>query len=68
MRKVLARIHERISAGDSFTLALKEHPKIFDDVFISLVEVGEYTGSLATGLNELADMLQRAAEARNRRP
>ncbi len=64
MKKVLARIYEKVSAGDSFTSALREHPKIFDEVFISLVEVGEYTGGLAGALQQLASIMERAAEAK----
>ena len=66
MRKVLARLHERVTDGDSFTKALREHPKVFDDVFVSLVEVGEYTGRLGHALLELADIMEQAQEAKKR--
>ena len=66
MRKILTRLHERVSGGDSFTLALREHPKVFDDVFISLVEVGEYTGRLAGALGQLRDIMKQAHEAKQR--
>ena len=66
MRKILSSIHERVSAGDSFVSALRQHPDTFDDVFISLVEVGEYTGKLAGALRELADMMQQMHDAKKK--
>ena len=47
MRKVLGSLKERISQGDSLTLAMRDFPKVFDEVFLSVTEVGEYTGKLA---------------------
>ena len=66
MRKILSSIHERVSAGDSFVSALRQHPDTFDDIFISLVEVGEYTGKLAGALRELADMMQQMHDAKKK--
>ena len=66
LKKVLASIYERVSEGDEFTTALRQHPDVFDDVFISLVEVGEYTGRLAPALEQLADIMEQAHEAKQR--
>ena len=66
MRKVLGSLKERISQGDSLTLAMRDFPKVFDEVFLSLTEVGEYTGKLAPALMQLADIMQQAQEAKAR--
>ncbi len=66
MRNVLASIHGRVSEGDSFTGALREHPTVFDEVFMSLVEVGEYTGRLGPALEQLARIMAQAHEAKQR--
>ena len=66
MRKVLARIHERVSEGEEFTAALREHPQVFDEVFVSLVEVGEYTGRLGPAMEQLAEIIAQAHEAKQR--
>ena len=63
MKKVLVQIHDRVSQGEGFTVALREHPKVFDEVFVSLVEVGEHTGKLGPALNELADIMHQQQEA-----
>ena len=64
MVRILQRLHERVSQGESFTIALREHPKVFDEVFVSLVEVGEHTGKLGPALEQLADITSQAAEAK----
>ena len=66
MRKVMGAIKERVAAGDELSGALREHPLIFDEVFISLVEVGEYTGRLGQALEQLADIMAQQAEAKQR--
>ncbi len=56
-RKVWKRIIERIEQGGSFTDALEEH-KIFSNLTIQLVRVGEQTGMLHTVLDQAADELK----------
>ena len=64
MRKVLTSIHQRVTQGDSFTLALRDYPNVFDDVFLSVVEVGEYTGKLGPALLQLADIMEKQQKAK----
>ena len=66
MQHVLADLYKKVSEGDSLTSALREHPKVFDEVFTALVEVGEYTGSLAPALEQLADIMAQEHEAKAR--
>ena len=64
MNKVLANIESRVNEGESLTKAMRDHPKVFDEVFVSLVEVGEHTGKLGPALEELADIMERASAAK----
>ncbi len=64
LRKVLEAIHGEVSEGESLTRAMRQHPKVFDDVFVSLVEVGEHTGKLGPALGELADIMASSQEAK----
>ena len=64
MKKVLGEIRARVEEGKEFSAALKEHPKVFDEVFVSLARVGEYTGKLGPALEELADIMSAQAEAK----
>ena len=64
LRKILADIEVNVGQGESLTKAMRNHPKVFDDVFVSLVEVGEHTGKLGPALSELADIMAAQAEAK----
>lgn len=54
---VLQTIIDDIEGGKTFSLALAEHPLIFDKVYVTLVRVGEETGNLADVLHDLAQTL-----------
>ena len=49
---VLQTIIDDIEGGKTMSLALSEHKHIFDDVYVTLVRVGEETGLLAKVLKE----------------
>lgn len=55
---VLQTVIDDIEGGKTFSLALTEHPRIFDKVYITLVRVGEETGQLAEVLKDLAEKLR----------
>ena len=43
--------------------ALAKHPKLFDELFVSMVRAGEVAGNLDEVLTRLADFLEARAEA-----
>jgi len=47
-----------IEGGKTFSLALAEHPVVFDKVYVTLVRVGEETGQLSDVLKDLADTIR----------
>ena len=55
---VLQTIIDDIEGGKTFSLALSEHPQIFDNVYVTLVRVGEETGRLAEVLDDLGETLR----------
>ncbi len=55
---VLQTIIDDIEGGKTMSLALAEHKHIFDNVYVTLVRVGEETGLLAKVLNEMAETLR----------
>lgn len=59
LRQVIDDIKERIQSGLSFSSALSFHKKVFPDIFIRLVTVGEETGRLEQSITEVAEHLQR---------
>jgi len=53
-RKVIFAIKARVEAGSTFSAALADHPKVFDELFVQLCAAGEVGGILDTILNRLA--------------
>ncbi len=55
---VLQTVIDDIEGGKTLSLALAEHPVIFDKVYVTLVRVGEETGQLAEVLHDLAETIR----------
>lgn len=53
-----------VSGGRSLADSLKNHGAVFPDMFLDMIEVGEYSGNLAEILNRLADFYERDAKLR----
>ena len=65
-RELLKRLGQRVQEGSSLSDALAEHPEIFVPMYVRLVAVGETGGMLDLVLTQLADMLDRQVELRER--
>jgi type IV pilus assembly protein PilC len=61
LKGVLKRIVERINQGEQFNEALKEFPKVFNDLYVAMVRAGEESGSLAESLQTLAIQMERSS-------
>jgi len=61
LQGTMKRIQERISKGDPFNEALKEFPKVFDDLYVSMVRAGEESGGLSEALQTLSLQMERAS-------
>jgi len=56
--KAVTQIHDDIEQGSSLSAALAKHPKIFNQFWISLAEVGEASGTMPLVLNKLAEHVE----------
>jgi len=59
-KRVLTQVKSSVEGGSTFAEALKEHPKIFDNLFVNLVHAGETGGILDTILRRLAQFLEKS--------
>ena len=53
-KKVIFAIKTKVESGSTFADALKEHPRVFDELYVQLCAAGEVGGILDTILNRLA--------------
>ncbi len=58
-RHALVDIRERVITGESFTDSLKDYSDYFDVVYISMVRVGEVTGTLGECLRTIATFMEK---------
>jgi general secretion pathway protein F len=54
----LSEVRSAVNEGSSLADALARHPKLFDELFVSMVRAGELAGNLDEVLTRLADFLE----------
>jgi type IV pilus assembly protein PilC len=62
LKIVINKIITDIEAGGAFAAALEKHPKVFNQVFVSLVAAGEASGTLDKALERVAFQQEKDAE------
>lgn len=55
LKKVVAQLKDSVNEGNSFTVSLSDHPRLFSKIFVNMVKAGEASGSLDIVLEQLAD-------------
>ena len=58
-RNALVDIRDRVVTGESFTDALNDYSGYFDVVYVSMVRVGEVTGTLGQSLRTIANFMEK---------
>ncbi len=56
-REIIDDVRRQIENGQPISKALRKHPKVFDDFYVSLMEVSEQSGSLDENLDFIAKQL-----------
>jgi general secretion pathway protein F len=58
-KNILTDIRDRVITGESFTDALKDYGDYFDVIYVSMVRVGEVTGSLGPNFAAIAGFMEK---------
>lgn len=66
LRLVLSDLKQKVNEGSSLAKALQDHPKVFNSVFINMVEAGEASGTLEVVLLRLADFTESQVKLKNK--
>jgi general secretion pathway protein F len=66
IKRTLSHIREQVTEGTSLADALKAHPRIFSDLYVSMVRAGEASGALDVVLLRLADYAESYAALRDK--
>lgn len=62
MQKVVAQILTDVEGGESLSIAMARHPKVFSPTYIALLKAGEVGGVIDEVLGRLADNLEKQQE------
>ena len=65
LRDVILKIADSVRKGASFSAALEEQPRLFSELYVSMVRVGEEAGVLPKVMSDLADLLEHEDEVRS---
>lgn len=57
-QKVLGAVSAEVEGGKMLSQALAEHPEVFSEVFVSLIDAGEQTGQLPVVFNNLFETIR----------
>ncbi len=66
MVKALQQIARNLESGQSLAQAMSKHDKIFPDLVISIINVGESTGELEKAFMQIGNYLEREKETQTR--
>lgn len=64
--KILSKVLSDVENGQSLSKSLEKHPKVFDQFFISLIQVGEESGTLEENLSFLSKQLAKDYRLRSK--
>lgn len=66
LRVVLAEVKQDVNEGTSLAKGLSKHPKIFNNVYVNMVEAGEQSGTLDIVLIRLAEFTEAQVKLNNK--
>lgn len=66
IRRMLSKIVDDIQMGDSFSAAISKFPQQFDNTYVSLVAIGESSGSLDDSLDDIVKVLEQRSKIKKK--
>lgn len=66
LRRALSEMTDDLRNGGLFSAAASQHPQVFPNYYVGILQAAELTGRLDESLNSLAEYLQREMETRGK--
>jgi len=65
-KMILSQVKQEVNEGTSFADALKKHPKIFSNLYTSMIQAGETSGTLDIVLDRLSEFTVKQAKLKRK--
>ncbi|MBN1196518.1 MAG: type II secretion system F family protein [Candidatus Aminicenantes bacterium] len=62
LKEVILDVRRDVESGANFSNALQKHPKVFNDLYTSMIQAGEASGNLDTILLRLSEYIENMAK------
>src|SRR5256712_2453 len=66
LKRIMGVVKQKVNEGASLADALREHPKVFSELYVNMIRAGESSGALDVVLVRLADFTESQALLRNK--
>ncbi len=66
LKKILVQIRDDIRLGAGLSAAFAKYPKVFDNLFVNMIRVGESGGVLSTVLDRLSGYMEKSEKLRRK--
>ncbi|EQC46259.1 type II secretion system inner membrane protein GspF [Bacteriovorax sp. Seq25_V] len=66
LRVILSEVRQKVNEGSSLAKALSDYPKVFDTIYVNMVEAGESSGTLDIVLLRLAEFTEAQVKLKNK--
>src|SRR5215210_6425087 len=66
LSEIISEVRAEVEAGMVLSAAFSQHPKVFNRLFIAMVEAGESSGTLDSVLDRLAMQIEKETQIRRR--
>lgn len=66
LKNAITDIHDRVVTGESFTDGLRDYGDFFDVIYVSMVRVGEVTGSLGESFATMSTFMEKRARVESK--
>jgi len=66
LKNTINKLADAVQGGNTFSDALAQYPRIFNDLYVNMVKAGEVGGVLELVLNRLAEFQEKAAKIKNK--
>lgn len=66
LKSTLTDVKEKVNEGSSLAKALRAHPKVFDELYVNMVDAGEQSGALEVVLERLVEFTEKSVALRSK--